>query len=174
MLFAIVMMTQHSTFLHANIRKLVNVHIHSIASTKASAFPWEWREAHDDVQDSSLRQLGEFNEWPYPQHLYQFYKSASLHTKCATRSNEQVKGRIAKYIALSIVAGFLVVLGWAAWKWKHPDTTSGVAGNKALSKDMAVVQSSAKKWSTTRDYVLDQAPRIASQPWSAPIYDGRP
>ncbi|WP_036129307.1 zonular occludens toxin domain-containing protein [Luteibacter mycovicinus] len=77
----IVLMTQHPTFLHANIRKLVNVHIHLVAHTKASALRYEWREAHDDVQDSALRMLGEFKEWKYPAHLYPFYKSATMHTK---------------------------------------------------------------------------------------------
>lgn len=174
----IVLMTQHPTFLHANIRKLVNVHIHMIAYTGQSALRWEWREAHDDVQDTKLRSEGEFTEWKYPAHLYPFYKSATMHTKRAKRSSKQLKARIWGIVALVCVVG-LIGMGIAVW---HKfSSKKPVSAQPALSPSagMPVVaggspaSSGGKRWSSRRDYVADQIPRVPSQPWSAPLYDGQ-
>lgn len=172
----IVLMTQHPTFLHANIRKLVNVHIHLVAHTKSSALRYEWREAHDDVQDSALRMLGEFKEWKYPVHLYPFYKSATMHTKRAKRPWYQVKARIAGVVA---VVMFAAVIGFGIYVFKHGDmlgpSVPKVEGKQVADAPAPVRQppSDVKKPQTPAQYVEAQMPRIPSQPWSAPLYDGQ-
>lgn len=170
----IVLMTQHPTFLHANIRKLANVHIHLIAFSKSSALRYEWRECHDDIQDSSLRQNGEFKEWPYPTRLYQFYKSASLHTKTAKRPWKMVLARWTLRV-LAVVA--VVVLGVVGWRIYHGGKVidEARAGGISSSSPRAASPSGRRVTSdmTPAEYVELQRPRVPTQPWSAPLYDGQ-
>lgn len=182
----IVLMTQHPTFIHANIRKLVNVHIHLVAHTKSSALRWEWRECHDDVQETSLRMSGEFKEWKYPAHLYPFYKSATMHTKRAKRPWSQVKGRIAGAVALVMVLG-IVGVGVSVFMGAK-DQASGTSAKPAVGSQAVPVRSgegqgqgiasSAPRGDraqpmTRLQYVDRLTPRIDTQPWSAPVYDGQ-
>lgn len=171
----IVLMTQHPTFLHANIRKLTNVHVHLVAYTKKSALRWEWRECHDDIQDDKLRTSGDFKEWSYPAHLYDFYKSATQHTKRAKRPLKQ------KLARAGLVFAGLVVLGLAGVAWRvvanarHPDPPAQVqATDKGRARPL---QSSAREGRaapvTAAEYLARQIPRIPSMPWTAPLYDGQ-
>ncbi|WP_266182160.1 zonular occludens toxin domain-containing protein [Dyella humicola] len=173
----IVMMTQHPTFLHANIRKLINVHVHLSAYTKTSALRWEWRECHDDVQDNALRNEGGFSEWHYPARLYEFYDSATMHTKRAKRPLKQVLGR------LGLAFAGLVALGGLGWfAWAIHDYQKNHAGKLTEAPSTPQAQASPfsgsagskpNGYATTREYVAAQMPRVITQPWSAPLYDGQ-
>jgi len=171
----IVLMTQHPTFLHSNIRKLVNVHTHLAAYTKNSALRWEWRECHDDVQDNSLRTQGEFKEWTYPERLYQFYKSATQHTKRAKRPLKQVLARLAGWFALAILVAVFVTIGVMAYRYKHPSKDSAATAHATDAGDAPVRAGQGTRATpiSAREYIAQQLPRVASQPWSAPIYDGQ-
>ncbi|SKB73696.1 zonular occludens toxin domain-containing protein [Luteibacter sp. 22Crub2.1] len=180
----IVLMTQHPTFVHANIRKLVNVHIHLVAYTKQSALRYEWRECHDDVQENALRSQGEFSEWKYPAHLYQFYKSATMHTKRAKRSSSQVKARIwgvVSIVCFLILAAFVVVIWRKYQASKHAPGDVIAAADDGRPSDKGPLPAEPAKrssgspvrWENPGQYVQAQVPRIPSQPWSAPLYDGQ-
>lgn len=171
----IVMMTQHPTFLHANIRKLVNQHVHLSAYTKSSALRWEWREAHDDVQDNSLRNEGGFSEWHYPADLYEFYDSATQHTKRAKRPLKQVLGRIGIGFAVTVALSGLAWFGWMIHSYRSEHAKADNAKPVAAMASPSGAQGArgVQGYTTTAQYLAAQLPRIASQPWSAPLYDGQ-
>jgi hypothetical protein len=178
----IVMMTQHPTFLHSNIRKLVNEHTHLIAYTKKSSLRYVWRECHDDVQDNALRQSGEFSEWHYDPSLYEFYTSSTMHTKRAKRPMKQVMGRVALVFAGVCMLALLGVAGWKIYDYtnapsilessKSAIAAAGVPSRSAVSAG-SVSDRAVSKYSTTAEFVAAQIPRVAAQPYSAPIYDGQ-
>lgn len=176
----IVMMTQHPTFLHANIRKLANVHVHLVAYTKQSALRWEWREVHDDVQDNALRAAGEFKEWHYPVRLYQHYKSATQHTKRAKRPFRQTLGRIG-LVAVGLVFLGMAVIGGRMMYRGVTGAKEGFSHKSSAHTPEPVTRNAARSSASGRpdhvltaaEYAAQQIPRIAAQPWSAPIYDGQ-
>lgn len=172
----IVMMTQHPTFLHSNIRKLINVHVHLVAYTKNSALRWEWRECHDDVQDNALRAGGEFKEWHYPARCFDSYTSATQHTKRAKRPLRQILGRVALGFAALVLLGGVVVVGVLVARYrKGPSLTAvpalGLKPSAASSGDPR--QGGRPVYATPADYADALRPRIESMPWSAPVYDGQ-
>lgn len=171
----IVMMTQHPTFLHANIRKLVNVHVHLSAYTKSSALRWEWRECHDDVQDNSLRNEGGFSEWHYPADLYEFYDSATQHTKRAKRPFKQVMGRIGIAFAALVALAGVVWFGWMVHNYRSTHAKSFAADKQAPAISPLSPQGARgpAQYRTAAEYLAAQMPRIPAQPWSAPLYDGQ-
>jgi zona occludens toxin len=176
----IVMMTQHPTFLHANIRKLNPTHVHLLAYTKSSALRWEWRECHDDVADTAARATGEFVEWHYPKEYYGKYVSATQHTKRIKRPLKQVIARAAVWVSVAIMVGGL---GWVGWFIYAKRDLAGKAFSAKPSGSVSALQPGQvgpsmatdghPVYSTPKEYVMAQVPRVESMPWSAPIYDGQ-
>ncbi|MGN6482730.1 zonular occludens toxin domain-containing protein, partial [Luteibacter sp.] len=173
----IVLITQHPGLIHANIRKLVNRHIHMVAYTEHSALRWEAREVREDVQDPSFRATADFEEWKYPQNLYAFYDSAEKHTKKIKLSWRERIAQHGKKIALGLIVVAVAIVAWFFMQVKNGSLVSGSA-----SADAPAALSSPRreggevkgpKWKTAAEYVEAQMPRIPSQPWSAPLYDGQ-
>ena len=176
----IVMMTQHPTFLHANIRKLNPTHVHLLAYTKSSALRWEWRECHDDVADTVARASGEFQEWHYPQEHYGKYISATQHTKRAKRSMRQVIGRIGLWFSVTACVGGLLWGGWFMYS-KREEASKAFSSKPALNVSASQPGRSATPvsdggrpvYSTPEAFAAAHIARIESMPWSAPLYDGQ-
>lgn len=175
----IVMITQHPTLIHANIRKLVTRHVHVVEYTKDTALRWEWRECHDDVMEANLRQQGDFKEWRYPKAMYGYYISAVEHTKRTKLPRGKLKGRILMGVSLSLV---LLLVGALAIKapevWRRAQgfgkTASGSTGTASKTGGVLAGERSATPVVlTTAQYVAQQLPRLQEQPWSAPIFDGQ-
>lgn len=100
----------------------------------------------DDVQDNSLRNEGGFSEWHYPLDLFEFYDSATMHTKPAKRPLKQVLGRLGIAFAVLVALTGLAWFGWMIHDYR-----------KTHSEDSS-------------QYLASQLPRIPAQPWSAPLY----
>lgn len=172
----IVMMTQHPTFLHANIRKLVNHHIHLVAYSNNSALRWEWRECHDDIQDQALRSSGDFTEWHYPAELFGYYTSATQHTKAIKRP---LKRLIARIVLLGLGVVFLAFLGYVGWLVFHNDSIAELNGTASVDvPPVDSVPSVTRRDAdaaplTVRQWIEAQLPRVPTQPYSAPLYDGQ-
>lgn len=177
----IVMITQHPTLIHANIRKLVTRHVHLVEYTKTTALRWDWRECHDDVQEKELRATGDFKEWKYPARLYAYYVSATAHTKRTRTPRSKIKGRI--WGAISILC-MLVMIGTVAyyapklWRKAHGVVDSASTSTDGKPKADAPAAPGGGEGRkvvhlSTPEYVAQQVPRVVSQPWSAPIYDGQ-
>lgn len=178
----IVMMTQHPTFLHANIRKLNPTHVHLLAYTKSSALRWEWRECHDDVADTAARATGEFVEWHYPKEMYGKYISATQHTKRAKRPLRQILGRIGIGFAAVVFVGGLGWIGWTVFTKKAiaaeafkttPASLSASRPGASVIGASAGQGAGAPVYASAADFAAAHIPRIESMPWSAPIYDAQ-
>lgn len=171
----IVMITQHPGLIHANIRKLINRHVHLVAYTDHSALRWEAREVREDVQDASFRQNAEFQEWKYPQELYDLYDSAEKHTKVIKLSFRERWMRHGKKIAIGMFVAAAIIIGGYFMRVKD-GTLMGV-GEQVAPNPSAIKADSrpekAVKWRNTAEYVEAQMPRVPSQPWSAPLYDNQ-
>jgi hypothetical protein len=171
----IVLMTQHPTFLHSNIRKLTNHHTHLVAYTKTSSLRWEWRECHDDIQEAALRSQGEFKEWHYPVELFDWYTSATQHTKRTKRPLKQLLGRLGVVFAALVFVGFVGYVAYAIRNYNAKKAQVDALPVISASNPMRTATGGGPRSApiSTKDYLVAQLPRIPSQPWSAPLYDGQ-
>lgn len=78
--YDLVFITQASTRLHHDIRKLTGQHIHvqrNFGANTVTLYRWERAANENDKND---RQAADVQLWHYPKRLYKFYKSATVHT----------------------------------------------------------------------------------------------
>jgi len=73
--------TQHPTFVHHHIRKLVDEHFHiaRIAGAKIATI-YSWTGAQSDPNDWKAQEVADKTLFKYPKALYKLYKSASDHS----------------------------------------------------------------------------------------------
>lgn len=172
--FDFLLATQSPAYLDPYLRGLVQQHTHVVrrwGSTKVTRYVWE--ELCEDVKSVSMRGRAQRDAWKYPRECFDLYKSSSLHT---------VKRTIPKQFYLIGAAVVLVpLLGWAGW---HQITRLGsnpalAAGGPSAADGGASSGLSPKRaggslanvYGTVDEYVKAHIPRVASQPWSAPVYD---
>lgn len=163
-----VMVTQHPTLLDANVRKLVNRHIH-IHSTFAGRFALEWVGLGEPDERGS-RELAARTRYKPAKKVFGLYKSAEVHTKVARRLPWQM-------FALALLLPALLAGGWYAYgrvaakgqpiasetAGKTTKTAEGVRGGER-SEERPVV--------TTAAYVDSYRPRVEGLVHTAPVYDG--
>jgi len=172
----LILITQSPALIHANIRALVGLHEHLVRENgKQSATVYRRSRVIDNVRSDRALACEDHETWVYPKDCYGLYKSAEIHTVKRT-----VSARAKRAMLLFGVAGLL--LAYVIWQIR-----SGMSNNeitqteqKILPTDIAFDYAMSKKkedkekrWENVKDYVEDHTPRIASAPWTAPIYDDR-
>lgn len=77
----LVFITQAPTFVHHHIRKLVGKHIHAFrAMGLQGATLFKWDGVCDAPNGYHERKQADSERWAYPKDLFQYYKSATVHT----------------------------------------------------------------------------------------------
>lgn len=78
--FDLFFITQFPTKVHHEIRSMVDEHYHLLRQFGApTATLYKWPEAAA-VSDREARQMADTSVFVYPKHLFQYYKSATVHT----------------------------------------------------------------------------------------------
>lgn len=160
------LITQHPMLVDSNIRRLVGSHRHVVRAFGAKASNiHEWGEVRD--QPDKNRAGSQETFWKYPKEVFDYYKSAELHTH---------KFRLPPRIYFLLFAPLFVgACIWGFYNWWSK--SSGVRENP--------VEISAAKPSTARaaesapaggkktfmEYVAEYQPRIKGLMHTAPIYD---
>jgi zona occludens toxin len=78
----LVLITQHPNLVDANVRRLVNQHLHLRRLTKTLAMLYEWDHCSDPGRHSTALQS---RMWWHPKAGYALYSSSQLHTKPTAR-----------------------------------------------------------------------------------------
>lgn len=167
------MITPHPSLIHVNIRRLIESpswHRHLKRSFGADMVS-ELRFNHAEMkcEQPNAGKSGQVSMRAYPKEVYEWYKSASLHTG---------KRKLPKqlWIFLGCVA-VIPVLGYFAWQHFM---SMGKSATVAVSKpgEAAQVQSVAggtrapvEKHMTVAEYLESRTPRLADFPHTAPAYD---
>lgn len=162
-----VIMSQLPMLVDANVRKLVNRHIH-IHSTFLGRYQLEWKGPARDIESKTDRAEASRKRYSPPKRAFPMYKSAEVHTKVKISRPWQI------YIALPLV----VALVWGSWYMLNK---LGIIGER---KDPQQAQTSAnhapkgqgapkeqKAVLTPAQYVAAYVPRIEGVPHTAPAYD---
>jgi len=171
--FDFVIVTQHPSMVDKYVRTLCGEHEHILRQFGMQASKLvTWQECFDDPQSQATRDRGTAVVWRYPKHLYAMYKSATMHT---------VKPRIPfRMKAIPVLVLVVAALGVYAFSTiaefgsqDQLDAVTASAGVAAVGEAPGGSSRARPKHLTVEDYVAMQMPRIAAQPWSAPIFDDR-
>lgn len=162
--------SQKPAFLHKHARELVDEHKHIVRRWNGKTVDrYTWQEGQDDVKSRAVRALAQRERWRYPRECFALYQSSTVHT---------MKRRLPWQYWLMIGAAVLAIpLIWYA--------IHRIVGLRHLSQDVGVspvasgsaarpgfsVGGERTRWATVEDYVKDHIPRVANQPWSAPVFD---
>lgn len=169
--FDFLISSQRPAFIDKYVFGLVSEHTHIVRRWWGSSVDkYVWQEGQEDVQRQSVRARGQRSKWKFPKECFDLYKSSSLHTG---------KRRLPWQYWMMIGAGVLAVpMIWYAVHrvvgLRHLASDSGVVPVSSASVDrpsFAVGGEEKKRWATVDDYVKDHIPRVANQPWSAPVFD---
>lgn len=162
--------SQKPAFLHKHARELVDEHKHIVRRWNGKTVDrYTWQEGQEDVKSRAVRALAQRERWKYPKECFPLYRSSTVHT---------MKRKLPWQYFLMIGAGVLAVpMIWYAVHrivgLRHLAKDSGVAAAPVSSSGRSGFSLGGEKtkWATVEDYVKDHIPRVANQPWSAPVFD---
>lgn len=179
--------TQNPKQLEVEVRRLAGRHIHleNLFGTKSSQI-FEWAKCVDRPTDDRGARSGAIKKtWPHPKNRYSLYDSASAHEG----DNNKIR------IPWKILIIPVLLLLFVGLLWWSKVTLDGLTETKEGEKGAEVVeavkhavvrpltpspgrppgfQSEARSRGTMVEYAASLVPRVASQPWSAPIFDQKP
>lgn len=173
----LLLLTQHPTLIHANIRALVGYHEHLVrVNGKEAATVYSRSRIIDNVRSDKGLAAEDHHEWPYPKDCYKLYDSAEVHTVKRT-----VPYKYKRAVIMAVVAA--AILGGVVWQMNRA-VHSGSAGSSQAAAAGAATrlggglgipeQEQAKpRWETASDYARDHLARFPSMPWTAPVFDDR-
>jgi len=155
--------TQHPANMSAYVRRLVDLHVHSVMRSKGVRQTFTWMRCIDDPDNRRDKKFADMSFSPLPKEVFDLYKSSSLHTM-KVRTPKMVKW------LLALVAAFVVVGGVIAYRMHgrlHPSLASASAPKASSSATDKAMSDNLRQ----KDFAKWMRPRVAGLPWSAPMFD---
>jgi len=168
--------TQQPNQLYPFVRGLIGGHTHVVRRFGTKMIDvYKWGELNEEIKSSAKRDLAQRTTRLLPSAIYGEYKSAEVHT---------IKPRIPwKVMALPVLVVVACVLAYLAYTMLRPEGAverMGGKGSQAASADGTPVHTSSAgtrdeqpRWKSAGEYAKDHLPRIATMPWTAPVFDQR-
>lgn len=158
------LITQHPMLLDSNIRRLVGRHQHVVRAFGAKAANiHEWGEVREQCDKNRANSQETF--WKYPAAVFNYYKSAELHTH---------KFRLPPRIYFLLLAPILIFACiYAFYAWYKTKSVAAVTPADVSKPQESAKAGQGKKNSrlTAAEYLAEQEPRIVGLPHTAPMYD---
>ncbi len=167
------LLTQSPKLLHVDVRVMVTRHIHLVSKWNGRK-EYEWSEVSDNVQ-STLSAVE--RSYSLPTHVYNFYKSAEIHTK------QDKRKPITFYVMLAAIMFALVAISFTVIRIKKrvanrseidnvSETSLPAAGSGALAPDPAAGETvnGSEPITTKEQFFSAYTPVVPGVPWSAPVY----
>jgi hypothetical protein len=165
----LVVITQHPMLVDSNVRRLVGKHQHvarRFGLQRATVFEFE---SCKDQPLSKVSTSVQRYEWKYPKEVFNYYKSAEVHTH---------KARLPKKV-YAIVAGLLLAGGTAYFFIQHQiQKINGTSEEQKKLDAMSGAIPGQKYGANIRNeppdpykYFKDRSPRLVGLAFSAPVYD---
>lgn len=165
------LVTQDPRNIDAFVRRLIGEHHHITRKAGlAGAMVRTFQGVSEDPNDFSNRQSSSQTPWKYPKHLFQVYKSATLHV---------VRPKIPKKVLFACVLLILALFGipYLIWSFKdqvssfnESDALTGPQQSSLLSSSSSKKQEEPSPWESPEEFIKAHTPIIAGIPHSAPIY----
>jgi len=159
----IYMTTQAPQLLDTNVRRLIGRHVHIRDTGITGRWWYEWPECNDSL---SWKSCTNKHRYKLPKHIFDKYKSASLHTKSPRKIPLMV------YVgALTAIA--LVVVSIMVYRILHRNDPVKVLSNPQAVTGLSNASSISPPGRGARpiDDRIDWIPRTSNKPESAPAYE---
>lgn len=160
------LVTQHPMLVDGNVRRLVGRHLHvmrAFGMKKATIHEWLGiKENCDKSRADSIKHV-----WSYPKDVFNYYKSAELHT---------VKRRIPAKLLLLFALPFVVV-GAFYYVYTHlvnkkpPVDANAPISASASAGYVPYSPQPVDRKKTTAQWIEEQTPRVPTLAYTAPVYD---
>lgn len=172
------LITQHPMLIDTNVRKLVDRHFHVVRKfgTKFATVYEFPSGVQDSPEKNKLKNGVVRHEWRYPKSVFEWYRSAEVHT---------VKARVPLRVwMLGLVLVVLPLLLWFCYDrlWTHHGGVASAAAAAAASSASRAApsytangaRSLGRKSDAVRasEYLEDMRPRIVGLAFTAPAFDG--
>lgn len=166
-----VIITQNPMLIDSFVRRLVDRHFHVVRKfgthfATIHEFVNGVKDNVDKSREGSIR-----HEWRYPKEVFDWYKSAEVHT---------VKKRLpARVYLLFSIPFILIVFVWIAYTRLNPQSmqnrvNASSGQNDSINKPNSNTNNShsnPNKTQSTSEYLASYIPRVPDFPHTAPIYD---
>lgn len=172
--FDFMLVAQQGLQLDPFLRGLYELHVHvrqtSLIQSKTKLKRWT------QYQNNTAASCNDVVDWIRPKYVFEYYTST---TKITTKRTVPVWLR-----NLAIAIGAVIVLLYAIQAYygrkiavaevEHAarNAQAGAATDAAFRRQ-AGADPATRTWETLTDYARDHAPRFATMPWTAPVFDGR-
>lgn len=168
--------TQQPNQLYPFVRGLIGAHTHVVRRFGTKMIDvYRWGELNEEIKSSAKRDLAQRTTRLLPSAIYGEYKSAEVHT-----IKPRIPWKVMALPALVIAAG---ILAYLAYDMLRPDAVVekfGPKGAQSASADAPPGHWSSPsspedgpRWKSAAAYAKDHLPRIATMPWTAPVFDDR-
>jgi len=163
----LVLITQQPMLLHKNVRQLVGDHRHVVrmfGGHRSTIHQWPECQENTKARNSSQKTI-----WKYPKEVFDYYKSAEVHTH-----KRSIPPRVWFMLASPLIAGALI---WYAWRVLHPDpvtvTETASTNARATTGQNARPDQGGGGLAklTPAQWLEEQQPRLPDFPHTAPVYD---
>lgn len=167
-----ILISQHPSLIDSYVRKLVDQHWHVIRKYGTQIYSvYQWSICQADPNSKTAKKTVDRKlTSKYSTKAMQLYKSAEIHT---------VKRRLPRWLFI-IVGGLIAapLLGYMGVKYLSSETL-GLQGDQAVKKPATAgnqflggSNSGQSRTLSKAQWLRERIPRVVSQPWSAPVYDG--
>lgn len=168
----LILITQHPTLLHGNIRALVGYHEHLVRENgKTSVTVYTRSRVIDNVRSDRALAAEDKHTWAYPTDCYDLYQSAEVHTVKRTIPYKYKRAAVLALCAALLVAGVV-------WKIKSNLTPEQEATPAAMAASQPPSSPASRKHQqpvieNADDYATAFHPMIPEAPFTAPAYVNR-
>ena len=150
-------------------RGLMGEHYHVVRRFGTSFLDvFKWEELNEDVKSSSRREAAQRTTRTLPADAWKAYKSAEVHT-----IKRKIPLKVLALPAMFLAAAGLLWFGVHALRPKQPALTADVAQASGAGAPPPSNGPAGPAYRTAAEYAAAHQPRIATMPWSAPVFDGR-
>lgn len=159
------LITQHPMLIDSNIRRLAGEHMHVIRAFGAKmATLHRWQQVKEQCDKTRADSVSETKA--YPSHLFDSYKSATVHTHKA-----RIPPRLFFLLLLPLLLGALAwwFSTWYADRAEGPDIEQSISRSQARVGIAGAPPPSRRK--TVVEWIEERQPRIEGLPHTAPVYD---
>lgn len=169
--------TQQPNQLYPFVRGLIGAHTHVVRRFGTKMIDvFRWGELNEEVKSSAKRDLAQRTTRLLPSSIFGAYKSAEVHT---------IKPRVPwKVMALPLLLVAAVVAAYLGWSMLRPGAVAAKLSSKGAQSAQAdappgvaaggvSARRDGPRWKSASDYAQDHLPRIATMPWTAPVFDSR-
>jgi hypothetical protein len=156
--------TQHPANMSAYVRRLVDLHVHSVMRSKGVRQTFTWNRCIDDPDNRREKKFADMSFSPLPKEVFELYKSSSLHTM-KVRTPKMLKMLAALVVAFVVVGG---LIAYRMHEHLHQSSSVAVGAKSNVSSDPAKAPVDNLR---EKDFPRWMRPRVDGVPWSAPAFD---